>query len=68
MPLACKFCIATRGLKGSEISSLPQTQEELVEHIERVHGIAVRREGESAEHAETRMREMHGPTWPEMFR
>jgi hypothetical protein len=49
MAIACKFCILTKGLKGSEIGSLPQTEEELFRHIEAVHHIPVRREGESEE-------------------
>ena len=67
MPLACKLCIASYGLKGSQLDSLPQTEEELYEHIERVHGIAVTREGESAPQAEERMRKLHGEDWPRMF-
>jgi hypothetical protein len=47
MPLACKFCILTNGLKGSEIGSLPRTTEELYEHIEREHRVVVRRAGET---------------------
>ena len=47
MAIACKYCIATRGLKGSDIGSLPKTDEELADHIETVHHIPVRREGET---------------------
>lgn len=47
MALACRYCIAMKGLKGSEIASLPQTEEELFVHIEREHHIAVRREHET---------------------
>ena len=49
MSFACKYCIATRGLIGSEIGSLPQTEEELFDHIEREHHIPVQREGETKE-------------------
>ena len=49
MAIACKWCILTKGLKGSEIGSLPQTEEELYQHIECVHHIPVRRDGETVE-------------------
>ena len=49
MALACKICIATKGLRSSEISSLPQNEEELFEHIESVHHMPVQREGETHE-------------------
>ncbi len=54
MALACKFCIMQYGLRGSEIDSLPQTEEELIEHIERIHHMPVVREGENKEQAEAR--------------
>jgi hypothetical protein len=54
MALACRFCIMTRGLKGSEIASLPRTDEQLFEHIEREHHIPVRREGETPEQCRER--------------
>jgi hypothetical protein len=41
MPIACKLCIARRGLKGSEIASLPQTEEQFREHLRVVHGLNV---------------------------
>jgi len=47
MAYACKYCILTKGLKGSEVSSLPQTEEELINHLEREHHIPVRRENET---------------------
>lgn len=47
MALACKICIAQKGLRGSEIDSLPQTEEELADHMERVHHMPVQREGET---------------------
>lgn len=49
MPLACKICIAQRGLKGSEIDHLPQNEEELMDHIEKVHHMPVQRENETHE-------------------
>ena len=54
MAIACKWCILTKGLKGSEIASLPQTEEELCQHIESAHHIPVRREGETVEAARER--------------
>jgi len=44
---ACKICVAMHGLKGSEIGTLPKTQEELWDHIEKEHHIPVRRPGET---------------------
>jgi hypothetical protein len=54
MPIACKICILTRGLKGWELA-LPKTDEELYDHLERVHGYIVMREGETREQAEQRV-------------
>lgn len=51
MPLACKICIVSKGLKGSDVGSLPQTEEELAEHIEREHHTIVIRVGETKEQA-----------------
>ena len=46
--IACKYCIATKGLKGSELEKQTfGTQEEFVEHIEMVHDIPVTRKGET---------------------
>jgi hypothetical protein len=59
MAFACKLCIAKHGLKGSDVDSLPQTQEELNAHIEAVHHIVVRREGETAEAAIERFTKQH---------
>lgn len=57
MPLACCYCIVTKGLKGFEVwSLLPQTDEELYTHIESEHHITVRREGETTEAARERFR------------
>ena len=49
MALACKICIAQRGLRGSEIGNLPQNEEELFDHMEQVHHMPVQRDGESHE-------------------
>ena len=49
MPIACKYCIATKGLKGSDVDKLPKTEEELFQHIERDHHIPVKRENETKE-------------------
>ena len=56
MALACKYCLLTKGLCGSEISSLPQTDEELFQHIEREHHIPVGREGETPDQTMERFR------------
>ena len=49
MALACKYCIMYKGLKGSDVANLPQTEEELYSHIEHEHHIPVRRENEKGE-------------------
>lgn len=54
MPLACMICVATRGLRGSEIASPPKTEEEQMEHMESVHHCPVVREGETKAQAEAR--------------
>lgn len=51
MALACKICILTKGLKGSEIDSLPKTDDELFDHIEQEHKMVVVRKGETRESA-----------------
>src|SRR5215471_8989065 len=33
MAFACRYCILTEGLRGDQISSLPQSEEELFDHI-----------------------------------
>lgn len=55
MQFACRICVFEKGLRGSEIASLPKTEEELFDHMEREHHIVVRREGETAEQAEARV-------------
>ena len=59
MSLACKICIATKGLRGSEIDSLPKNEEELMEHMKRVHHMPVIREGETREQATKRFLEKY---------
>ena len=49
MAIACKYCTMLKGLKGSEIGSLPQTDEEFYKHIEQVHHIPVKGEDETEE-------------------
>lgn len=70
MALACKICIATKGLRGSEIASLPETEEELAEHLEAVHHIIVIREGETGDEAEERFLKNHpeAKTCPDCIR
>ena len=70
MALACKICIATKGLRGSEIASLPQTEEELEEHLEAVHHMPVIRVGETEEQAEERFLKNHpeAKTCPDCIR
>lgn len=45
--IACKICIATKGLKGSDLAGQPRTNEELYRHIEQEHHMPVRRENET---------------------
>ena len=49
MAIACKICIATRGLRGSEIKDLPQNEDELADHMESVHHCPVQRDNETYE-------------------
>ena len=48
MAYACKICIAQHGLRGADIANLPKTEEELFEHLEKVHGIVVREDRKDA--------------------
>lgn len=41
MAYACKICIAAHGLRGLGLASLPQTEEELLDHLEQVHGFII---------------------------
>ena len=52
----CKYCIATRGLKGSELDQWPEAgdEESIVQHLESQHHIPVRREGESEAETDAR--------------
>ncbi len=59
MAIACKICIAENGLKGSEIDKLPKNEEELFEHMEKVHHMPVIQEGETGEQAEKRFIEKY---------
>lgn len=38
MPYACKFCIALYGLKGSDVSKLPENEQVVREHVKTAHG------------------------------
>jgi len=57
MPIACKYCIATVGLKGSDMAKLPKTEEELFRHIERDHHIPVKRDNETREETKARFQQ-----------
>lgn len=59
MPIACKICIAERGLWGHEIDVLSQTEEEFFEHVEREHHIPVQRVGETTAQAVARMERLY---------
>lgn len=61
MSFACKICIAEHGLRGSDIASLPKTEQELFDHIEDVHGIPVRRPGETDQQAIARIAQKWKP-------
>lgn len=37
--LACRFCIAMKGLKGYEIGSLPHSEEAFRQHMKEAHGL-----------------------------
>lgn len=56
---ACKMCIASKGLKGSDIKNLPKTEEELFVHIEEEHGTIVKRKTETWEQAKDRFYAEH---------
>lgn len=46
----CKYCVMKYGIRGSELSENNlETDEDLANHIEEVHGIPVVREGETEE-------------------
>lgn len=48
MGIACKYCIATKGLRLDR-DRLFETEEEFFDHIEMEHDLPVRREGETVE-------------------
>ncbi len=51
----CKYCIITKGIKGSDLAKEDLSNDEaFCEHIENVHGIVVKREGETKEDARKR--------------
>ena len=50
----CTKCIAQFGFRFSDKSKTFETDEELYEHMENVHGMVVMREGETEEQAEER--------------
>jgi len=59
MAFACTLCLASQGLKGTDIDSLPQTYEELYDHLERDHHIPVRRENETRQQCLDRFRKQN---------
>lgn len=38
--LACRICIADKGLKGRDVDDLPKTAEEFQQHLKAEHGYA----------------------------
>ena len=56
MPLACKYCIALKGLTAEDIKNLPKNEDQLYDHIETEHHIPVMREEESDREALERFR------------
>lgn len=62
MALACKWCIVSTGLKGSDIGKPGVTfvnQEELTNHLESFHHCPVQRDGETMKQAEARFLAAH---------
>ena len=59
MPIACKYCIALKGLTAEDIKNLPKTENDLYDHIEDEHHIPTMREGESDREAFDRFRKSH---------
>lgn len=55
MGIACKYCIATKGLR-LDSDHLFETEEELFNHIEMEHDMPVVREGETEEEALARFK------------
>jgi hypothetical protein len=58
--IACKYCIATKGVRGVSGHGLFETEEALFEHLESVHGITVRRDGETEQDARVRFEAHYG--------
>jgi hypothetical protein len=56
MAIACKYCIRSKGLKGSELSELFQTEEEFLRHLEREHHIPIKRDDETEAQCQARFR------------
>lgn len=52
--LACRLCVYAHGFTMAEINSLMKTEEEFLEHVERVHHIVVKRKGETHNQARKR--------------
>jgi hypothetical protein len=55
MPIACKYCIATKGLT-LQSDHLFDTEDELIDHIEMEHDMPVEREGETEEQTMARFK------------
>lgn len=61
MGIACTFCIASRGIKGTgntldgKTRAVFDTEEEYFDHLEMEHDLVVRREGETEEEARKRV-------------
>lgn len=54
----CKYCVMKYGIKGSELAENNlETDEDLANHIEEVHGIPVIRKGETEEQTTKRCAE-----------
>ena len=54
MPIGCVLCIMKVGLKGSEIDSLPKTDEEFIQHLKEVHHIEVTDDSTETEEGRTK--------------
>lgn len=54
----CRWCIATKGLRGADLKNWPAIDDEEAQlrHIESEHHISVRREGETEDQALARFR------------
>jgi len=48
-----------KGLRSSEIGNFPQTEEELADHMEKVHHMPVQRDGETHEESIKRFLEKY---------